>query len=100
MYVIGPTFGARDCYYHLPTLETWVRADDFPGGESKVYEMHSRANTAVAALKALPAGDNPYADCSVRVGYDPLSDEPFFIRKVDKGYIYVASWHTLNWKLN
>ena len=100
MHVIGPTVGARDLYLHLPLLEDWVKSEDYPSGEGRVAEIRSRASLAQIALEVLPAGDNPYADCRVRVGYDPKNDSAVFIRKVDGGEIYIASTYELDWKLN
>lgn len=84
MRVTALTDTARDFYTHLPTLSEWIAKGESMG------ECERRIITAGSAILSLPEGDNPYADCQIRVGYDPVSDEPFFIRKVEKGYIHIA----------
>lgn len=84
MRVTALTDTARDFYTHLPTLTAWI--SDAPTTE----ECERRIITAGSAILSLPDSDQGYADCRIRVGYDPLSDEPFFIRKVDGGYIHIA----------
>lgn len=89
MRVKAYTDTARDNYGHLPTLAEWLATTDFPA-DMRMVESEWRIRQAAAALQALPKGDNPYFDCTIRVGYHPPTDGPFFVRKVDKGYIYVA----------
>lgn len=82
----GHSIAHKDGFFHLPTVEEWIRSATTLKGVTERALLWSKAEAAMS-LERQYGRD---ADGPPRVGYNIQADEPFFVVSGYDGRVHIA----------